>query len=81
MLGKGVKPLLLIYLFRFIGEDDRVAVEGNTDLLGVTVGINFQLAFGAYDTRRKAGDYSLLNVLLVCGEKEIGAKGLQIRSD
>ena len=81
MLRKSVKTLLLVYLLRLVGEDDRIAVESDAYLIHVTLSIDIKLTARADDTRGKSRIYRLLNIVFIGGKKEVCAESVKIRRD
>jgi hypothetical protein len=58
-------------LLRLVREQHRVAVEGNADLIGMSLGVHQRL--GVHSGRRKSRGQRGFHVIAVCGKKKMSA--------
>ena len=79
IIRERLQAALLIDLFGFIREDDRVPIKGDADLADLSSRINVQALTGADDTCRDTGVDRLLYVRLIGRQEQIRPESVQLR--
>lgn len=81
IISERLQTALLINLFGFIRENDRVPIKSDTNLADLRPRINVQALTGADDTCRDTGVDRLLYIRLIGRQEQIRPEGIQIRRD